>query len=63
MPRAMNLPISAAARKQSVAKNLRTRIEFAIWQAEHIGWPALAASFKRDLAALEAGRLTKWGTT
>lgn len=44
-------------------KKRRTAIEFAIWQAEHIGWPALAASFKRDLAEFEAGRLVKWGTT
>lgn len=27
------------------------RAEFMVWQAEFIGWPALAESFRRDLDA------------
>lgn len=31
-----------------------TKLRYRIWCAELIGWPALADSFRRELAALEA---------
>lgn len=31
-------------------------LRYRVWQAELIGWPALAESFRRELAALEGQR-------
>lgn len=39
--------------KASHDKKRVTSLEYRIWCAEHIGWPALADSFRRDLAALK----------
>lgn len=35
-------------------KKSRTSIEFMVWQAQHIGWPALEASWTRTLAEFNA---------
>ena len=34
-------------------RRMLAHIEYRIWCAERIGWPALAESFRRDLAALK----------
>lgn len=40
-----------------LAKRKVTHAEFMVWQAEKVGWPALAESFQRDLdAAREAAQ-------
>ncbi len=31
----------------------RAVLRYRLWQAEHIGWPALAESFRRELASLD----------
>ncbi len=42
---------SAAQRAKTAAL-----IRYRVWMAERIGWPALAESFRRELAALESTR-------
>lgn len=36
-----------------LAKRKVTHAEFMVWQAEKVGWPALAASFRQDLHAAQ----------
>ena len=50
----------AARRAEFRRKATRAAIEFAVWQADFIRWQALAESFKRDLAAFDAGTITAW---
>jgi len=49
--RGRKLPLKRNAHGQAA---VRGRIEHAIRQAEFIGWPALAASFRKDLEAFDA---------
>lgn len=37
---------------ESVRRAHISRLQYRLWQAEFIGWPALAESFRRDLVAL-----------
>lgn len=49
-----NLPAGPQAREsQKLAVSIRA-IEFSIWQAEFIGWPELADSFRKDLEQAKA---------
>ena len=36
----------------AIRKQLASRLRHRLWQAEFIGWPALAESFRRELRAM-----------
>ena len=56
MPRRAPAPKTPEEAKRRGMQHIRTAIKRMIWQAEFIGWPALAESFRRDVAALDAKR-------
>lgn len=49
-----HFPMPAQKQAAAAVKKSRTSIEFMVCQAQHIGWPALEASWKRTLAEFDA---------
>lgn len=45
-------PLTAQSRLRGAAATRRRFLEHKLWQAERIGWEALAESFRRDLNRL-----------